>query len=84
MQFKFECDICGSDKFKLTMLENLQHETQNRKTFPKHINFSMFAKNENHTAFVGTCSGCGCYWPAWDTLEDLQKVMADAGVLKCK
>ena len=47
-----------------------------------HDKFNMFSHNENHTSFVGTCVGCGCYWPAWETLEDLEKVMIKAGVLK--
>jgi hypothetical protein len=63
------------------MYEKGFHGTNKRKTLPKAINFNMFTYNSGSISLVATCANCGVYWSAYDSLDMLQKVMIEAGVL---
>lgn len=76
---KFKCS-CGHDKFKLAMLETICHESGNRKTFSSSVP-EMFLKRSGEISYTATCSGCHCYWFAYESVDELQKKMIEDGAL---
>ena len=78
---KFTCPTCQSNRFRLSMHEDLSHESAPRKTLPSGIKWNTFVKNSGETTLTATCYGCCREWTANYPINNLRKVMAKEGAL---